>query len=191
MSSTAHTLVNFFYELGMLKKIKHCGVMFAGVLNPDTLGEHSCRSGQIGFMLACETKDASPERVSLLCLMHDIGEIRVGDAHRIAERYVEVKPGERTAMMEQTEPLPPAIRTHIRSLWDEFHDQKTLNARLARDADLLETMMQAKEYLDCGYKAAQRWLDNGKKLLQTPIAKKMFTEMCKTPFTDWWNHLNR
>ncbi len=163
-------LTNFFYELGMLKKIEHCGTKFAGVKHPDSLGEHSCRSAQIAFALAL-LEGGNPEKVAAMCLMHDIGEIRIGDAHRIAQRYLKTFPAERTAVKAQTEKLPNSIGGRIRSLWDEFHEQKTLDSHIARDADLLETMLQAKEYLDMGHMAAERWLTNGSALLKTKIAK--------------------
>ncbi len=182
-------LADFFFELGMLKKIEHCGIKFAGVKNPDTLGEHTCRAAQIGFALALE-ENGNPERVATMCLMHDIGEIRIGDTHRIAERYMKTKKAEEDAMIEQTANLPQKLRDHIRGLWKEFHAQKTLDSRLARDADLLETMMQAKEYLDTGFLAAKRWLENGSKYLKTPTAQKIFRVIEKRHFTDWWDDLN-
>lgn len=185
-----NSLTNFFFELGMLKKIEHCGVKFAGVKHPDTLGEHTCRAAQIGFALALE-ENGNPERVAAMCLIHDIGEIRIGDAHRIAQRYLETKRAEQKAVYEQTEKLPAKLRTHIRALWDEFHAQRTLNAKIARDADLLETMFQAKEYLDTGFRAAKRWLQNGSKYLKTAGAKQLSRSLQKTRFTDWWDHLNR
>lgn len=181
--------INFFFELGLLKKIEHCGVKFAGVKNPDTLAEHTCRAAQIGFALALQ-EGANPERVSAMCLMHDIGEIRIGDTHKIASRYLETFKAEHKAVMEQTEPLPEALKKHIRALWNEFHSQKTLDAKVARDADLLETMLQAKEYLDLGYKGAQRWLANGSKMLKTAAAKKWYRALANTEFTDWWKNLN-
>ncbi|MBI2453694.1 HD domain-containing protein [Candidatus Peregrinibacteria bacterium] len=182
-------LINFFFELGMLKSIEHCGIKFAGVKHPDTLGEHSCRAAQIGYALAVE-EGLNPEKVAAMCLFHDIGEIRIGDAHRIASRYLNTLQGEKNAVYEQTAPLPEALGQRIRQLWDEFHAQKTPESRVARDADLLETMLQAKEYQDVGHKAAERWLMNGSAHLKTESAKKAFAETKKTLFTDWWDHLN-
>lgn len=183
-------LTNFFFELGMLKKIEHCGTKFAGVKHPDTLGEHTCRAAQIGYALALEA-GGNPERVAVMCLMHDIGEIRIGDAHKIASRYLETLPAEKKAVYDQTEKLAPRLRDRIRGLWDEFHAQKTLDSKIARDADLLETMLQAKEYLDTGFRAAERWLSNGSKYLKTRAAKRMHAHMKKTKFTDWWDELNK
>lgn len=184
------SLVHFFFELGLFKKIEHCGSKFAGIKHPDTLGEHSCRAAQIGYCLAA-IEGGNPERVSAMCLMHDIGEIRIGDAHRIAQRYLQTLAAEKKAVLEQTENLGSPLQKNIRALWQEFHDQKTLDARVARDADLLETILQAKEYLDTGYRAAERWIANGGKYLKTKTAKKLLREMKTTEFTDWWDHLNR
>lgn len=172
-----------------MKKFEHCGTKFAGIKYPDSLADHTARAAQMGFMLAyCEHGNA--ERVSLMCLFHDIGEIRVGDAHRIALRYIKMQPGERIAMIEQTEPLPTEIRNEIRSAWDEFHEQKTQDSHIARDADLLETMMEAKEHYDNGFNAALRWLENGSKYLKTKSAKALYRKLTKTHFADWWDMLN-
>ena len=179
---SAKQFTNFFFELGMHKKIEHCGTKFAGVKHPDTLGEHSARAAQIGFALALE-ENGNAEKIAVMCLMHDIGEIRIGDAHRIAQRYLETIPAERKAVYEQTAPLPAPLRDRIRSLWDEFNEQKTLDSHIARDADLLETMFQAKEYIDTGYNAAERWLTNGSSYLKTKTAKEWFATMKKTSFT--------
>lgn len=190
MKSPNKAITNFLFELGMMKKIEHSGTKFAGIKNPDSIGEHSCRAAQIGYLLACMEK-ANPEKVSALCIMHDIGEIRIGDTHRIANHYFDTKKAEARAVHEQSEALPSALRNGIRKLWAEFHSQKTPESRLARDADLLETMLQAKEYFDIGYRTAARWIENGSKYLKSASAKKLFREIQKTEFTDWWDHLNK
>ena len=183
-------LVDLFFELGMQKKVEHAGLKFAGVKHPDTLGEHTCRAAQIGYVLAL-AEGANAEHVATMCLIHDIGEIRIGDFHRIASRYLKSAEAECKAVFEQTEELPKIHKEHIRELWTEFSDQKTLESQLARDADLLETILQAKEYLDNGYKAASRWLSNGSKFLQSKTAKNLFDEITKTGFADWWDLLNK
>lgn len=189
MAKKDAAITDFFFELGMMKKIEHCGTKFAGVKHPDTLAEHTCRSAQIGFALAIEER-GNPEKVAAMCMMHDIGEIRVGDAHRIAQKYFDVRPAEKKAVYDQTAALPPLVRSRLRALWDEFNAQNTVDGIIARDSDLLETMMQAKEYLDTGYTAMQRWLTNGHKFLKTRTAKKWFKKMVNSKFTDWWNNLN-
>lgn len=190
MSNSSQSLTNFVFELGLMKKFEHCGTKFAGIKHPDSLADHTARAAQIGFMLAF-AEEGDPYRVSAMCTFHDIGEIRVGDAHRIAMRYLKMQPGEENAMLEQTEPLPPQIKEEIRGLWLEFHGQKTKNSHIARDADLLETMFEAKEHVDNGYKAAERWLQNGSKHLKTKSAQALYSKLKVTHFADWWDELNR
>ena len=78
-------LTQLFFELGMMKKIEHCGTKFAGQKNPDSIGEHSCRATQIGYILAIEA-GLNAEHVAAMCSFHDMGEVRIGDTHRIASR---------------------------------------------------------------------------------------------------------
>lgn len=190
MKKNAKALTNFLFELGMFKKFEHCGTKFAGIKHPDTLGEHTCRAAQIGYALAM-AENANPEKVAMMCLFHDIGEIRIGDAHRISKRYIDTAAGEKTAVLEQTRDLPEDLKGRILSLWNEFDEAKTHDGQVARDADFLETILQAKEYLDTGYKAAERWLENGSTYLKTESAKKLFKEIQETHFSDWWDPLNR
>lgn len=185
-----NNIIDFLFELGLQKKIEHCGIKFAGVKHPDTLAEHSSRAAQIGYVLALE-EGGNPERVAAMCTWHDIGEIRIGDTHRIAERYLTTLPAEEKAVQDQTEPLPKNVAGSVRALWKEFHEQKTVDSHIARDADLLETMLQAKEYLDTGYGAAKHWLSNGSTYLKTLTAKKWYKSLCQRRFTDWWDHLNK
>ena len=183
-------VTDFCFELGMMKKISHEGSKFAGVKIPDSIGEHSARSAQIGYMLAV-LEDENPEHVSAMCTFHDVGEIRVGDQHKVSSNYFDIKPFEKKAFEDQTSPLLPTIQNNVRKLWNEFHDQKTKSSWIARDADLLETMFQAKEYVDTGFVAAKRWLENGSKYLKTKSAKKIYKELKGRKFNDWWDQLNK
>lgn len=76
-------------------------------------------------------------------------------------------------------------------LFEEYEDKKSKEAIIARDADMLETAFQAKEYLDLGYKACQDWINNVEKCIKTKTAKKLLKVAKKTPFTDWWRGLKK
>ena len=64
-----------------------------------------------------------------MCLMHDIAEIRTGDAHRIAQRYLDM-PSLEKGFNEQIKSLPPAASKRLKALWEEFQEQKLLNLGL-------------------------------------------------------------
>lgn len=181
-------MINFLYELGMLKKIKHCGTMFAGVREPDSLAEHICRAAQIAFLIA-EAEGADPYKTACMVLFHDNGEIRIGDHHRIAKIYFDAEKAEHNAFQAQMAQLSPSIGQKIYSLFQEFEVQETLEGKCAKDADYLETCLEAKEQYDLGYKACMKWLDHTEPYLQTATAKEIFRQMKETRFDDWWQDL--
>lgn len=188
MKTNIKELTHYIFELGMLKKVKHCGVMYAGVPNPDTVAEHAHRAAIIGYLLAT-MENANPEKTALICLLHDNAETRISDFHKIAVRYINPHKGEMKAIGEQCARLPKYLAKKFISLFKEYESGKTLEGRLARDANYLELAFQAKEYVETGHKACEDWLINIEKALKTPSAKKIFKEMRKIGFTDWWQGL--
>jgi putative hydrolase of HD superfamily len=189
MSTDYDGIADFIYELGAMKKLKHIGTKYAGIKDPDTLAEHVFRTAQIGFILA-DLEGADTAEVMKICLFHDNGEIRVGDHTRIADQYFDAGDAEEKAFEDQLMRLPSQVREKLTGLVAQYSSKDKPKAFLvARDADLLETLFQAKEYLDCGY-PLQRWIDNGEKYLKTKSAKMILKSMNNKSFTDWWDNLN-
>ena len=79
----------------------------------------------------------------------------------------------------------------IFELNEEVHEQKSKEAVVARDADLVEASVQAKEYIEVGHKDAQNWIDNCTKLVVTESAKKLLNLINKTSSNDWWKELKQ
>ncbi len=178
-------IVHFIFELSNLKKFKHCGIKFAGINDPDSLAEHAARAAQIAYILA-DLEKTDAYKCALMVLIHDNGEIRVGDQHKISASYFDLKPYESEAFEDQTKNLPKETGKMFADLHKEFEKQETKESHVARDADMLETAFQAKEHLDNGYKTAKLWIDSVRKHLKTKSGKKILKEMKKTHFADWW-----
>ncbi len=183
-------LCDYIFELNTLKKFHHSGTKLAGVNIPDTIAEHAYRTAVIGYILA-KAEKANPDKVALICLMHDNAEARITDLHKVARRYVDTKKPEKQAYKEQLERLPEDLAGLFWKNFLEFEDQTTKEGIVARDADMLETAFQAKEYLDLGHKACQDWISNVEKCLKTKTAKKLLQTMKKKQFTDWWQGLKK
>lgn len=179
---------DYIFELNNLKKFRHCGTMFAGVKDPDSIAEHAYRTAVIGYILA-KAEKANPEKVALICLLHDNAEARITDLHKVARRYIDPKKGEKAAYREQLQNLPGELSDLFMSNFLEYEDRTTKEGIVAKDADMLETAFQAKEHLDLGYKACQDWIDNVEKCIKTKTAKKILKAMKKKHFTDWWRGL--
>lgn len=183
-------IVDFFFELSVLKKLPRSGSFIAGVARPDTVGEHVFRAAEIAFVLA-EIEGANGEHASFLALVHDNGEIRVGDHNRLMNRYFDAGDAEKNAFYDQAKLLPTKIGEKFRNAFNEFEEQKTLESKCAKDADLLELAFQSKEFLEQGYNGKQNWLDNINGHFHTEIAQEIFDEMVKKSSTDWWQGLKK
>lgn len=183
------SIVNFLFEINNLKRFEHCGTKFVGVKHPDSIAEHVFRAAQIGYILA-ELEGVDRGRVLEIVLFHDNGEVRVGDFHRIADHYLDSDEAENAAFEDQISQLPDGIQKKLTGLVAKYNaNEKDPEFTVAKDADLLETIFQAKEYLELGY-PTQRWIDNGRKYLKTESAKKIFDAMGEKSITDWWDKLN-
>jgi putative hydrolase of HD superfamily len=184
-------VVNFIFELNQLKRQPHIGFQLAGVENPDSVAEHAFRAAQIGYVLAVMEGDVDAEKVVTMLVIHDNGEARVGDQHKLAARYVTKKEGEAQAFQDQLS----GLGEQLGGKWDkyifEYSERNTKEGIIAKDADWLETAFQAKEYADLGYSAAQDWIDNVEKALETGSAKQVLARMKETHFTDWWQGLKK
>lgn len=181
-------LSKFLFEIGQMRRVKHCGWQLAGVKNPDSIAEHSHRAAQIAFILA-KMEGADPYKTSFMVLIHDNGEARINDVHRVASSYINADKGEMKAAKDQFKRLPDNIEEDFKNSFEEFEKRETLEAKCAKDADYLEQALTAKEYIDIGYKGCMDWIINIKKALITNSAKELLEEVEKMDRNDWWKGL--
>ena len=174
-------LINFLFEVGMLKKTPRTGYQFLGSGN-ESVAEHSFRTAVIGYMLSHDESEADPFKTVLMCLFHDLPEARTGDHNYVNKKYVHVD--EEGAMKDMARDLP--FGEEIISLSREFNRGETLEANIARDADQLDLVVELKEQQDLGNKYAREWLTYAVKRLHTENARKMAQEVLNTDSTEWW-----
>jgi putative hydrolases of HD superfamily len=165
-------LANYLYEIGHLKHQKRTGWWRMGVRDPESVAEHSYRTAVIGYILAA-LEQADPEKTAALCLFHDTAETRIGDLHWVTKRYLRTKEGEQVAFNEQTEQLPQDIADKVRALVGEYEERSSRESLLAREADLLECLLQSREYEMQGYTKGAEWARICREGLQTETAKDL------------------
>lgn len=181
-------ILNFFFELAQLRRIKHEGWRTIGIDNPESVADHSLRAAQVGYFLAKLEKYKNPQEVATMLVFHDIGECRIGDIHKIANRYIEAD--EAQAVKDQVKDLGE-IGKELFSLWEQVEYQKTTAGKIAKDADLLEQAITAKEYIEKGIEFAQNWIDNISKKLITKSAKSLLKDLEKSNTNNWWKNLKK
>ncbi|MBM3204648.1 HD domain-containing protein [Candidatus Uhrbacteria bacterium] len=185
---TDKEILNFFFELGQLRRIKHEGWRLAGIEYPDSVAEHSLRAAQIGLVLAHLETYENPLEVCAMLVFHDIGECRIGDLHKVANRYVQVD--EDRAVKEQLVSLGE-VGESIYTLWKQVEHKDTRAGIIAKDADYVEQGILAKEYVERGYVSAEDWIKNTSRAVKTDSAKRLLAELPHTTSTDWWHGLKK
>lgn len=174
-------IINFLFEVGMLKKTSRTGYQFLGS-GQESVAEHSFRTSIIGYLLSLQEPGADSRKTTLMCLFHDLHEARTGDHNYVNKRYVHVD--EEKAIRDLARELP--FGEEIISLTREFSKGESLEAQISRDADQLDLILELKEQQDLGNKSAQEWLYYAEKRLLTDSAKRMAKEVMNTKYTDWW-----
>jgi len=185
-----HDIAKYLFELGQLKRVKRSGWWIAGVEDPESVAEHSFRTALIAYILA-QLEGADPEKSALMALFHDIPEARVNDLHRVGRRYVNWENVERRVVEEQVKRLPGEIAERITSLSAELEGAASAEARVARDADLLECLVQAREYQALGYRDVSDWIINAAAALGTDSAKEIASQCIHTEPKEWWEGLKK
>ena len=177
-------LASFFFEVGTLRKTarSHRQTLLTDDLS-DNISSHSYRATVIGYFLARLAK-ADAGKVVQMCLFHDVSESRSGDQNWIHKRYIKVFEDE--INRDQFDRLP--FGKDILVLGREYQERKSLEAKLAKDADLLDQILLLKEYAHIGNLEAEEWLKNNaqEKMLQTSFAKKLAKKISLQSPNEWW-----
>jgi putative hydrolase of HD superfamily len=178
-------IARFFEELGHLKRVQRSGWWLAGVESAESVAEHSFRAAAIAFVLA-ELEGADPFRAAAMALFHDLPEARVNDMHRLGKRYAPWAGVEERVLEDQSKLLPAPAAERLRGLGREYRDGKSPEARAAKDADRLECLFQAREYLRSGHSGAEPWVRSSLAELATESAKRIANESAEAEPGPWW-----
>lgn len=184
------SVLNFIFEAGLLKLVKRSGWWVTGIKNPESVADHSFRCAVIGYFLARMEK-ADPQKVLMMTLFGDICEARINDSHKMAQMYFNHRAAENKAFTGQIKRLPKDIKKEFADLRKEYLAQKTKESLLARDADILECLLQSKEYSIQGYSQAAKFSRKAPAFLKTSAAKKIWNLAKKGIKRSWWEKLSK
>lgn len=190
--NTEERIIDFLFEIGTMRKLlrMHRQPLLTDDLS-DNIASHSYRVALIGWILA-KKENADLYKVLLMCLLHDMGEIRSNDHNWIHKRYIRIFDDEINKEQLGTLPFDDFFKFAT-----EYKERKTKEAIIAKDADLLDQILLLREYEWQGNREATIWL-RGKsgnkaneqlKRLVTLSAKKIGKAIYKENPSDWWNNL--
>jgi putative hydrolase of HD superfamily len=181
-------ILSFFFEMGQLSRVKREGWRLLGLEHPESIADHTLRAAQIGWVLAKLEGYSNPHEVAAILLFHDIGETRVGDIHKLANRYISVD--EEHAVKEQVSRLG-SFGDEVLHLWEQVESRSTPAGVIAKDADLLELAVRACEYMRQGFSDAKEWFDAAAQRVQTKSAKELIAKLPEVSPTAWWHGLKK
>lgn len=181
-------LAQFLFEVGYLKKVSRSGWWLLGNKNPESVAEHSFRCAIIGYLLA-KSENADVLKVIMMCLFHDLHEARTNDLHKIAQKYINLEEAGAKASQEQFEPLRGSVGEELEDTLSELTNQESKESIVARDADILECAMQAREYQVQGYEDAVDWVERAKDKLRSESARKLLSIIEHSDPNEWWKKL--
>lgn len=173
--------VEFLYEVGMLKKTPRTGYQFLGT-GSESVADHSFRTAVLGYVLASMEKGADVDKTVRMCLFHDLPEARTGDHNYVNKKYVSVN--EEKAIYDQTKDLP--FGKDIVRLTDEFNTANSMEAKIAKDADQLDLILELKGHQDSGNPNAKEWLAYALERLCTQSGKALGREIMSSRSDAWW-----
>jgi putative hydrolase of HD superfamily len=182
-------VLNFISEAGLLKRVQRSGWSVLGIKDSETVAEHSFRCSVIGYLLA-RMEGVSPYEVLLMTLFNDIPEARITDLHKMAQHYIDTQLAEDKCVSEQIGSLPSVIKKELVNMHRDYKAQDTKESIVARDADILECLIQAKEYYEHGFREAVKFMKKAPGFLKTRSARKLWRLAKNTDLNDWWFRLS-
>lgn len=112
----------------------------------ETVADHSFEAAVLAYIIASKLKERSinvnPDHAAVLALFHDAGETILGDFPKWASERIDKREAEKEAFK---------VLGVGEDLFQEFKEQETLEAKIAKLADRLSTYLQSKRYLKQGY----------------------------------------
>ncbi|MFD0078139.1 HD family hydrolase [Streptomyces sp. NPDC127166] len=145
MADDLSAVAHFLYEAGPLKNARRTGWWTAGIRDPKSVAEHSCRTSLIASVIA-RLEGADPARAALLVVWHDTQETRPGDVNYLGKKYTgSASADAQHVTADQTADMPDILASALREVVAEYEDKQSPEAACTRDADKLEYMLQGLE----------------------------------------------
>lgn len=135
-------LINF---MSLIEKLK-CNTRhsWTSSYRKESVAEHSFRLAFMAYLMKDEFPELDISKVILMCICHDFGEAVTGDIPAFIKEksHEEV---EEEAIQELLLKLPEPYDTELKALFLEMKEQTTMEAKLYKALDKMETLIQHNE----------------------------------------------
>jgi len=174
--------IDFLYEVGTLRHVPRVWSQFGGI-DFANVAEHTFRVMWISAILA-KMEGVDVGKVIKMALVHDISETRTGDVHYLSRMYTDRN--ETSAINDSFSDT--TLYSEFTELFKEMHDLKSIEAKIVKDADIIDCDFELVEQLWNGNKLSEELVKVrhlAHKKLQTNAAKQLIKEFLKHSPHDW------
>lgn len=110
----------------------------------ESVAEHTFRTALMAYFIKDEYPEVDIDKVIKMCLIHDLGEAFTGDIPAF-EKTESDEEAEKQMLLKWVKSLPNPYNTEMLALYEEMHERKTLEAKIFKALDGLETVIQHNE----------------------------------------------
>lgn len=146
-SSSASSAIDFLTLLHRLKSTKRTGWVRRGIKDPESIADHMYRMG-IMALISNDIPGVDRDKCIKMAIVHDIAEAIVGDITPADGVPKEEKSRREREALDQMCQLLGAVPTanEITQLWMEYEENSSPEAKVVKDFDKVEMILQALEY---------------------------------------------
>ena len=171
-------ILDAWLEISHLKQLYRQGWLKRGIPkeNCESVADHSFGTALLAMLIADALfSQLNKERLLRMALIHDLGEVYVGDItpdDGISSK--EKLERERAAVFQICEKLPDGDQYMY--LWEEFMLNQSPEAIFIHQIDRLEMGLQAGIYQAEGYDGMQEFFESARKAIKNPALSALLTQ---------------
>lgn len=171
-------IIEFVKIISKLKALKRSGWVKNNIPDPESVAEHSFQLSLLTMVLASKF-GLNVARAIKMALIHDLGEAEIGDI--VTVRSGKKLSNHKAKLLKErlsVEKISSLLDSEeIISLFEEFEENKTAEAKLVRQLDKLEMSFQAYEYEKLYQKNLDEFFITTEAILENAELKKIFYEL--------------
>ncbi|XP_050213731.1 uncharacterized protein LOC126665074 [Mercurialis annua] len=177
-SPAASSAIDFLSLCHSLKKTKRAGWVKREVKNPESIADHMYRMGLMA-LIAPDIPGIDRDKCVKMAIIHDIAEAIVGDITPSDGVPKEEKSRiEGEALEHMCKLLGGGIRAkEISQLWMEYEENSSPEAKIVKDFDKVEMILQALEYENEQEKDLDEFFQSTAGKFQTEVGKSWALEI--------------
>lgn len=175
-------IIKFARTVGELKKVKRTGwIKYGKVKDPESVADHVMRLTVLCLVFG-DIFEVDTDKLVKMAIVHDLAESLVGDivSEEADKDLPEVKEEKFNLESDAIRKLFKSVKDNDKyvKLWEEFEKQETKEARILRELDKFEMVLQALEYeRDYNPENFESFWINAKKNIKNPIIKSWLEEL--------------